>query len=750
MRPYLAVIKDSFREAFASRVLWILLVIITLFLLAVAPFSLQRELGAMLRRSDLLDLRGFIEELTQKSQEEQSSPEKHVWLQLSEDLRKEFEILDENSPPRKSIRIQTRLQNELNDLLRKKDFYDAAAWGDIALDDEGRELLKRDRNQLDDEQTARLNRLLLDAAFGDYIAPVSSDAMRPAYFGYKFGNPMPLNEEQLQDRVNMVLTQLMIYLAGVIGVMIAILVTASVVPQMFEAGAIDLLLSKPTSRTLLFLTKFFGGCAFIVLNAAYFIVGLWLIAGLRFDIWNGKLLLCIPVFLFLFAIYYSVSSLAGVIWKNAVISVVITILFWGVCFTTGLAKNLMETFLNPQRHSVVVQADETLIVTNKAGKVFRWQADRSEWDEIFQGSGPDAMTFGFFYPFIGPVYDQKNDRLVAVYLESMGFQRSEGTGTLLIGSGKADWNRQESIRTPAGAKTLFIDPQGNIVVAGTGGIHRFDGEPLQQSDKEGQFVKIGGPAPESYWRTPFHAAMHPVSGNLLAFHAGNLTLLKRGGNGKYTLDRTNDLKTNEEALIAYAGKRMVSAFGNGKIRVSQDPLCRKYQTFEPFGNNEPRSVSATPDGRWFAVLFHHRKLWLYDATKQEVVSSRISGQGDISAVTFSSNNLLLVSDRFGRVSEYQLHPAQLKKQMETPGETLELVYRYGVKPLYTIFPKPGELDNLVSYLLTDQETQAVGGQGASLQSERAVLNIWEPVWSNLAFLTVMLALTCLYISRRDF
>ena len=78
------------------------------------------------------------------------------------------------------------------------------------------------------------------------------------------------------------------------------------------------------------------------------------------------------------------------------------------------------------------------------------------------------------------------------------------------------------------------------------------------------------------------------------------------------------------------------------------------------------------------------------------------------------------------------------------------MYGYGVNWLYTIFPKPGELDNLVLFLLTDQETQAVGGQEANLQSERAVLNIWTPLWSNLAFLVVMLTLTCLYISRRDF
>ena len=40
MRPYLAIIKDSFREAFASKVLWVLLALITLLLIALAPLGI--------------------------------------------------------------------------------------------------------------------------------------------------------------------------------------------------------------------------------------------------------------------------------------------------------------------------------------------------------------------------------------------------------------------------------------------------------------------------------------------------------------------------------------------------------------------------------------------------------------------------------------------------------------------------------------------------------------------------------------
>ena len=44
MRQYLAIIKDSFRAAMASRVLYVLLALITLLLVALAPFHFVESL----------------------------------------------------------------------------------------------------------------------------------------------------------------------------------------------------------------------------------------------------------------------------------------------------------------------------------------------------------------------------------------------------------------------------------------------------------------------------------------------------------------------------------------------------------------------------------------------------------------------------------------------------------------------------------------------------------------------------------
>ena len=178
-----------------------------------------------------------------------------------------------------------------------------------------------------------------------------------------------------------------------------------------------MLLCKPVIRWVLFLVKFFGGCAFILLNAGYFIVGLWLILGVRFGLWSHSLLWCIPLFLFLFVIYYSVSALAAVLWKNAIVSIVITILFWGACFTVGMAKGLIEQFaINPGRIVTLVPRPDVLTAVNQSGHLLEWRDD--SWETILEPKGRDGRPGFLPQGIIGPVFDAQRKQLH--YLQTLG------------------------------------------------------------------------------------------------------------------------------------------------------------------------------------------------------------------------------------------------------------------------------------------------------------------------------------------
>src|SRR5215471_16790483 len=88
MRPYLAIIKDSFREAIASRVLWILLVIVTVALLGIAPLSFRQVATVDLRDGDVEEWPLLIDELREASQSETPTAARRVWSLLDDEGKK--------------------------------------------------------------------------------------------------------------------------------------------------------------------------------------------------------------------------------------------------------------------------------------------------------------------------------------------------------------------------------------------------------------------------------------------------------------------------------------------------------------------------------------------------------------------------------------------------------------------------------------------------------------------------------------
>ncbi len=130
--------------------------------------------------------------------------------------------------------------------------------------------------------------------------------------------------------------------AGIL-LMVGVVVTAGFVPNMLRKGAIDLLLTKPMSRPLILVFKYFGGLLFVFLLTAVAVGGVWVALGLKTGVWAPGLLYAIGGITFYFAILYSVSTLAGVLTRNAIVSIVVTVTFYGVLFLIGWVNGLVGT-----------------------------------------------------------------------------------------------------------------------------------------------------------------------------------------------------------------------------------------------------------------------------------------------------------------------------------------------------------------------------------------------------------------------
>jgi hypothetical protein len=641
MRPYIAIIYDAFAEALASRVLWILMILITLVLLGLAPVGLLEQRTTKFRRNDLVDARGLIRDLHEGFEAGGPSPEFQIWSSFEAETREKLLDFGQKAEPSSAERREglRQLVDALNSLLPKNDLYQPEDWAQVALGSEAEELLEKDTAALEGLDRARLNRLLVEKPFPTRFQPQSPRQVVISYFGAEVSPPLPLSRQRAIRLIEkFVLPIVMSVLVGFIAILAAILVTAPIIPQMFDPGSLSLLLSKPLSRSLMFLAKFAGGCAFILINVAYLIAGLWLIVGLRFDVWNQGLLLCIPIFLFLFAIYYSVSAFAGVVWRNAVVSIVMTVLFWLLCTTVGATKAIVEQFVVETRKIVrIVPAGDELICADQRGTTVRWKPTSREWEEVFlkRSMGPMARV-------LGPIYDPEDELLMAAQAWNRGFLQS-GID-LELARGEDDWSEFDGPQLPDGTLEILPDPQGRLLAVTNAGIERWVGE--VDSDRKklkvffmeipqtvGKPFQNAGPGSSFNLAKPAAAAVDSASGNVVTYGRGTLSLLTREGD-QYELAQQVETKVEPEtsAVMAIAGGAILVALSDGRVMSFDAKTLELLGSEEPEPKTQPRFVRASADGNWFAVVFHNGKLYLWN-TQSESMKFRpaeVRGQGTIS------------------------------------------------------------------------------------------------------------------------
>ncbi|MCF6270900.1 MAG: ABC transporter permease [Melioribacteraceae bacterium] len=110
------------------------------------------------------------------------------------------------------------------------------------------------------------------------------------------------------------------------GLFISIFSVSGFIPSLLEKGNIDLILSKPVSRDQVILGKFFGGIAMVFINIFYAIFFLWLLIGLKFNVWDASFLLSAFTITLAFASLYSVIILLGIITRSSMLPMVISYL----------------------------------------------------------------------------------------------------------------------------------------------------------------------------------------------------------------------------------------------------------------------------------------------------------------------------------------------------------------------------------------------------------------------------------------
>ncbi len=345
---YLAIFKDSFRETLDCKTFWVLLAVSVIFILlcwsiSFAPLSPEESLE---------DIAGNFGTVV--------IPRPGAMLHASYRVTFQAEGPWSETDGLYSFRLRVSPVEEFHRLARH---WDAMARGRLKKQDdpvpeldepadfelERRFLLSRFREQ-------QLIRVVVEpepAEEGERFYKVELKPSRPELLrgahrmGIFFGATsfrLPMSAAQMVAGIEAFLAD---WIAGVGGIIFALVVTASFVPDMLQKGRIDILLSKPIRRPTLMVYKYLGGLLYVLFNGAFLVGGCWLALAARSGHWDPSFLWSIPVLTVFFGILYGFSIWLGVLTRSPIVSILGSMALWFISSSLGGVRQLFKSQMAP-------------------------------------------------------------------------------------------------------------------------------------------------------------------------------------------------------------------------------------------------------------------------------------------------------------------------------------------------------------------------------------------------------------------
>lgn len=123
---------------------------------------------------------------------------------------------------------------------------------------------------------------------------------------------------------------------------LALISTASIIPEFVAGGSVDMLLSKPVGRARLFLTKYITGLLFAGIQVAAFSLAAFLVIGIRGEEWVFSLFLAIPLVVLFFSYIYVISAFVGLLTRSTIASILAALAFWFLAiFPAGATEMIL-------------------------------------------------------------------------------------------------------------------------------------------------------------------------------------------------------------------------------------------------------------------------------------------------------------------------------------------------------------------------------------------------------------------------
>jgi ABC-type transport system involved in multi-copper enzyme maturation permease subunit len=166
----------------------------------------------------------------------------------------------------------------------------------------------------------------------------------PHTWGLFLGNWKPAGDQAAPLGIQLFLIeQIMLgWIGASVTFLISVIITAFFIPNMLRKGTIDMLIVKPIARPMLLLYKYIGGLTFVLLNTAVAVTVVWATLGLRSGVWGPAIFWMIPILTFSFAILYAISTVFAVLTRSAIVAILVTIVIWAGLWVVSAMHGYVE------------------------------------------------------------------------------------------------------------------------------------------------------------------------------------------------------------------------------------------------------------------------------------------------------------------------------------------------------------------------------------------------------------------------
>ena len=142
-------------------------------------------------------------------------------------------------------------------------------------------------------------------------------------------------------------------------VILALISTAGMIPELIGDGSIDLYLSKPIGRSRLFLTKYLLGLLFVALQTLCFCAACFVVIGVRGGVWLPSLFWAVPIVTLFYSFIYSIAAVVGLLTGSTVAAILVTLLAWLLIFAVDATDGAL----------LRVESGQELVIERNAGSM---------------------------------------------------------------------------------------------------------------------------------------------------------------------------------------------------------------------------------------------------------------------------------------------------------------------------------------------------------------------------------------------